>query len=179
MEYRICPEHGVAEGIEDCIIAYRWLLSTTPASSIIIAGDSAGGGTAALVMQRLHRRGLPQPACGILMSPWLDLSMDMPSRKNEEDVLFFDSQLFVEIAKLVVPKDRDPRDPGCSALYGDWSGMPPLYIIIGATERLADDSVVAAQKVREAGGRVELDVSDYGCHIFPTFCLVVPEALKP
>lgn len=57
-------------------------------------------------------------------------------------------------------------------------GMPPLYIIIGATERLADDSVVAAQKVREAGGRVELDVSDYGCHIFPTFCLVVPEAME-
>jgi len=178
VEYRLAPEHDVSEGIADCITAYRWLLQTTPASSIIIAGDSAGGGTATLVMQRLRRHGLPQPVCGILMSPWLDLSMDMPSRQTEEDVLFFQPALFTEIIRYVVPHDRDPRDTCYSALYGDWAGLPPLYIIIGATERLADDSVVAAQKVREAGGRVELDISDYGCHIFPTFCLVVPEAME-
>lgn len=122
VEYRLCPEHEVAKGIEDCITAYKWLLTSTPASSIIIAGDSAGAGTAALVLQRLRRRNLPHPACGILMSPWLDLSMDMPSRQTEEDVLFFERELFIEIIKHVVPEGCDPRDPAYSALYGEWAG---------------------------------------------------------
>lgn len=50
-----------------------------PPSSIIFAGDSAGGGLVLALLQLLRNAGTPRPAGAILISPWCDLTHSFPS----------------------------------------------------------------------------------------------------
>jgi len=60
-----------------------------PPSSIVIAGDSAGGGLALAVLQVIRDSGLPAPAGGVLISPWCDLTHSFPSihQNTSTDIL--------------------------------------------------------------------------------------------
>jgi acetyl esterase/lipase len=49
---------------------------------IVIAGDSAGGGISLALLQVIRDAGLPQPAGGVLISPWCDLTHSFPSVKD-------------------------------------------------------------------------------------------------
>src|ERR1700723_4245483 len=62
-EYRLAPEHHFPAAIDDVLAAWRWLRTDQrlPASSIAVAGDSAGGGfaVAPLLATREAGGGLP------------------------------------------------------------------------------------------------------------------------
>ncbi|GJJ08602.1 hypothetical protein Clacol_002821 [Clathrus columnatus] len=47
--------------------------------SIIIAGDSAGGGLCLALLQIIRDTGLPRPSGAVLISPWCDLTHSFPS----------------------------------------------------------------------------------------------------
>src|SRR5437667_119745 len=48
LDYRLAPEHPFPAALEDAVAAYRWLLAQGQApASLVIAGDSAGGGRGA------------------------------------------------------------------------------------------------------------------------------------
>jgi acetyl esterase/lipase len=61
---------------------------------------------------------------------------------------------------------QDPRQPYISPLFGDFSGLPPMLFQVGGLEMLLSDSVVAAQKAREAGCEVILSVYEEMFHVF-------------
>ena len=53
----------------------RWLLARGIAPArIVVAGDSAGGGLTVATLLALRDRGLPLPAGGVCISPWVDLT---------------------------------------------------------------------------------------------------------
>ncbi|KAI0184846.1 hypothetical protein EV127DRAFT_443131 [Xylaria flabelliformis] len=77
--YRLAPQFPFPCGLQDCLAAYLYLLQTQDPSTIILAGDSAGGGMVLSTLVTLRDRGLPLPAGAILISPWVDLSHSFPS----------------------------------------------------------------------------------------------------
>ncbi|KAI0459231.1 hypothetical protein F5B21DRAFT_343701 [Xylaria acuta] len=77
--YRLAPQFPFPCGLQDCLAAYLYLLQTQDSSTIILAGDSAGGGMVLSTLVTLRDRGLPLPAGAILISPWVDLSHSFPS----------------------------------------------------------------------------------------------------
>ncbi len=77
--YRLAPQFPFPCGLQDCLAAYLHLLSSQDPSTIILAGDSAGGGMATAVLLILRNQGLPLPAGAILISPWVDLTHSFPS----------------------------------------------------------------------------------------------------
>lgn len=50
-----------------------------PASKIVFAGDSAGGGLCLNVLTIIRDMGLPMPSGAVLISPWVDLTHSFPS----------------------------------------------------------------------------------------------------
>ena len=50
----------------------------------------------------------------------------------------------------VLPGPRSRTDPLISPLYGNWTGLPPLYFLAGSTEMLLDDSVRAHDRAQQA-----------------------------
>lgn len=77
--YRLSPQFPFPCGLQDCLAAYLFLLEHQDPSTIIVAGDSAGGGMVLSLLCLLRNQGLPLPAGGILISPWVDLTHSFPS----------------------------------------------------------------------------------------------------
>ena len=68
--YPLAPEHPFPAQLEAARSAYRWLLESTPPEQIIVAGDSAGGHLALMLLLTLND--LPKPAAAVAISPWTD-----------------------------------------------------------------------------------------------------------
>ncbi|KAK8097983.1 acetyl-hydrolase [Apiospora kogelbergensis] len=78
-KYRLSPQYPFPCGLHDCLAAYMYLLTVQDPSTIVFAGDSAGGGMVMSLLVTLRDRGLPLPAGAILISPWVDLTHSFPS----------------------------------------------------------------------------------------------------
>lgn len=78
-EYRLAPQFPFPCGLQDCLAAYLYLLERHHPKSIILAGDSAGGGLVVSLLCILRNQSIPLPAGGILISPWVDLTHSFPS----------------------------------------------------------------------------------------------------
>ena len=78
-KYRLAPQFPFPCGLHDCLAAYLYLLTIHDPSHIVVAGDSAGGGMVVALLCILRDHGVPLPAGGILISPWVDLTHSFPS----------------------------------------------------------------------------------------------------
>jgi acetyl esterase/lipase len=83
--YRLAPQFPFPCGLHDCLAAYMYLLTVQDPSTILLAGDSAGGGMIVSLMVTLRDQGLPLPAGAILISPWVDLTHSFPSVAGNSD----------------------------------------------------------------------------------------------
>lgn len=79
--YRLAPQFPFPCGLLDCLAAYLHLLRLQhdDAATIVLAGDSAGGGMVLALLVVLRDHGLPLPAGAVLISPWVDLAHSFPS----------------------------------------------------------------------------------------------------
>src|SRR6185369_16323703 len=74
IDYRLAPEHPHPAAVDDSVAAYRWMLSQgLKPARISVAGDSAGGGLTVATLVAVRDAGLPLPAAGACLSPWVDL----------------------------------------------------------------------------------------------------------
>ena len=77
--YRLAPQFPFPCGLHDCLAAYLYLLSLQEPETIVLAGDSAGGGMLVSLLVILRDQGIPMPAGAVLISPWVDLTHSFPS----------------------------------------------------------------------------------------------------
>lgn len=174
MEYRLSPEHPFPAAVDDTIAVYRTLLRhNLPASQMIFMGDSAGGGLALLTIQALLIQQIPIPCGVIVMSPWADLSTSSASYTRNKDI---DPMLHIDRARWaalqLLGPDRSPSflsDPQFSPVFGSFKGFPPMYITVGTTELIEDDSREVVRKGREAGVNVTFEEGLHLMHIYPIF----------
>jgi epsilon-lactone hydrolase len=176
-EYRLAPEYPFPAALDDSLGVYRSLVRDGhAAANILLAGDSAGGGLALATLLALRDAGDPLPAAACLLSPWLDLAGtgDSVTTRAARDP-WFDPADMPAAAAHYCSSDRF-RDPLVSPVYGDLAGLPPLYIQVGSDEILLSDSTRAAEKVRAAGGVVEIEIWPGMWHVFQAFVGEMPES---
>ncbi|SDQ27285.1 Acetyl esterase/lipase [Paraburkholderia fungorum] len=177
LEYRLAPEHRFPAALNDATAAYRRLLADGIApESIVIAGDSAGGGLALAALVALRDAGDPLPAGGLLFSPWTDLAATGASLSTNDSVDPMFCGAAIKRATEVYLGDASPADPYASPLYADLHGLPPLFLMAGSTEVLLDDSQRVADNARAAGVDCELEVWKKMPHVWPMFAPFIPEA---
>ena len=72
----------------------------------------------------------------------------------------------------------DPCDPLVSPVFADLRGFPPLLVQVGDAEIVLDDSVRVAERAREAGVDVTLEVWHEMFHCWHSFAPMLPEGQR-
>lgn len=178
LDYRLAPEHPFPAAIHDGLAAYRGLLdSGAEASSIVLAGDSACGGLAVTTTLAARDAGLPVPAGIVAFSPGLDQTRSGASMTTKEGVdPMFTAEGMRRTGELYLD-GQDPHQPLLApAVLADLTGFPPILLQVGTNELLLDDSVRLADRARDAGVDVILDIVADVPHVFPAFVGTLDEA---
>jgi len=177
-DYRLAPEHPFPAGMQDTLAAYRWLLDqgVLPAN-IIVVGESAGGGLCLASLLAIRDQGLPLPAAGVALSPWIDLTCtsDSYKRNARRDVSTLGSW---DVWSSYYIGSNDPCHPWISPIYGDLHGLPTILIEVGDDEIMLDDSVRFAEKARASGVDIHLHIWEGMVHCFPLLAPMFPEATE-
>lgn len=176
--YRLAPEYPFPACLDDAVKAYRWLLKRgyLP-EQIVIAGDSAGGGLTLSTLLAIRDQGLPAPAGGYMLSPLLDASDSSASRwKNaaSDTALPAAHQRGINPRPLVMG-DLAINDPKLSPLFGDYHGLPPLYVQVSDSEMLLDDSLRMARRAHTYQTDVKVDIWRKVPHVWQAFAFL-PES---
>jgi epsilon-lactone hydrolase len=169
VEYRLAPENKFPAAYNDALAAWRFLRSQGYAADrIALGGDSAGGGLAIALVNRLRDFGEDLPACAWLASPWTDLAMTGETlvTKDAVDPLIHKSYL-EELAVAYLPNGMDRRDPRISPLYSNLRGFPPVLVQVGSDETLLSDAVRFAAAAGAAAVSVTLEIWPHMIHAWP------------
>jgi epsilon-lactone hydrolase len=178
LDYRLAPEHPFPAAADDVLAAYRWLLESTSAQDIILAGDSAGAGLSLSLLVQIKQAGLPMPSAAILMSPYADLNTSGASLDANTATCAMFSGDSIRRAAATYLSGADALDPRASPLYADYSGFPPLLIYVSDNEVLRDDGLRVAEKAGAAGVVTQLQVWRGQPHVWPLFVPHLPEATR-
>ncbi|KAL6045877.1 Alpha/beta hydrolase [Balamuthia mandrillaris] len=187
IDYRLAPENPFPAALEDSVAVYKWLLSEEgmgmSPTSILIGGDSAGGGLSLATICYLLDHGLPLPLAAICISPWVDLTCSTESwqRHARFDYLppispnFNCAHMYIHgFSSSSSSSSSLLRHPYVSPLHAEphhHRSFPPLLIQVGELEMLHDEGVALAAKAPQAA---RLRVYPSMVHVFQGFGSLTP-----
>lgn len=188
IDYRLAPEHPAPTAIRDCLEAYSWLakhayILGAASSRIVLAGDSSGGGLAAVVAQQVSKavnmpasdkqkyismlddfttdifqqlQNLPCPLAQLLLYPVTDIGTDYPSWKLYGQGLLLDyNDIKVFHAAYLQHCSLAQPHALISPMYGDNTQVCASYIVAAELDILRDEALVYAQQLSDYGITVQ------------------------
>jgi acetyl esterase/lipase len=162
-DYRLAPAHPFPAALEDVLAAYADLLAAG-APEVVLFGESAGGTLVLSALLALKTAGRGRPRA-VAVSPVTDLTLSSPSLTTNDGLDLINRAVLEQVCTQYLAGARADEAPQ-SPLHGDLAGLPPLLLVAGATEVLADDARRFAAAATDAGSDVRLDVYEGMPHVF-------------
>ena len=175
--YRLAPEFPFPAAPEDVLTAWHVLIADgTAPQDIVIGGDSAGGALAFGLLSDLCAKGAALPGAVFGFSPLTDMTHSGQSfRDNAERDVVLPAGRASSMGQVFLG-GQSPKDPRISPIFGVFKGAPPVWITVGDTEILRDDSRRLEQVCERDGVDVTLVERHDLPHVWPIFHNILPEA---
>lgn len=176
-EFRLAPEYPFPAAVEDTVRAYQWMIDQgEPASHMLVAGDSSGGGLAMSLLMTLRAEQRTMPGGAALMCPAVDLTvsalLEPPSSTSRPAFDIDEARRLVNLYLDGHPVD----DPLVAPLNTDLTGLPPLLIQACTGDPFLVDARRLTDHARKHGVAVEFELYPADTHAFQVFWSFLPEA---
>ncbi|MBR0350854.1 MAG: alpha/beta hydrolase [Clostridia bacterium] len=144
---------------------YKKVITEYGAENVIVIGDSAGGGMALGLIEKISINDIKQPAKTILISPWLDISMSNPKIDKVDDRKLNKNALF--IAGMAYSRGMDAEEEYLvSPVKGKVNNLKNVTIFIGNKDMLSPDCYSLQEKARQVGVDIEIKEYENADHIW-------------
>lgn len=182
VQYRLAPATRFPGPLEDAYSGLRWVhknaaeLGGDP-SRIVVMGESAGGGLAAMLTFAARDRAEVKVAFQALIYPMLDdrtgSSRTVPPHIGQ--IIWTSKSNRNGWRALLGRKPGAERQPAGSvpARVGDLKGLPPTFIGVGAIDLFVEEDIDFARRLIASGVPTELLVVPGAFHGFQ---LIAPQA---
>lgn len=170
VDYRLSPGNPFPAPLQDCYAAWRFMLSNASAleidrERIAVIGQSAGGGLAACLVQRIAEAGDLQPIAQALIYPMLDDRTAANLRLDAIKHRFWNNKNNRAgwHAYLGQPPGQ-PNTPrfAVAARQTNLSGLPAAWIGVGGLDLFYEEDRDYAARLKAAGVSCEL-FEEPGC----------------
>lgn len=177
VDYRLAPENPYPAAIDDVFAGWQWLLAHAGqlgvnTGRLAIGGESAGGGLAACLVQRVHDTGGVQPIAQWLFAPMLDDRTAADTGRDAVNHYVWNNRAnrFGWTAYLQQPPSSATVPAyAVAARRSDLTGLPPTWIYTTEIELFHDEVLAYASRLRQAGAAVELQTVPAAPHAFELF----------
>jgi acetyl esterase/lipase len=184
VDYRLAPETPFPGSLEDNYAALKWLHRSADslgvdASRIVVMGESAGGGHAAMLAIAARDRGEAPIAFQLLIYPMLDdrtgSSRRVPPYVGAyvwlpaENRFAWSCLLGMPAGSGMVPIGAVP------ARVENLVGLPPTFVGVGSIDLFVDEDIHYARRLITSGVPTELCVVSGAYHGFD---VIAPEAAR-
>lgn len=161
VDYRLAPENPFPAGLNDIYNVLEWTYKNSQSingdkNHIAVAGDSAGGNLSAAVSLITRDKNGPHITCIVLIYPSTDISkLNTKSWSyfgNKFNVSTEDMQKYIS---LYVPQKEHRKLPYASPLLAEnLKNLPAALVITAEIDPLRDEGEAYAEKLKEAGNKV-------------------------
>lgn len=175
--YRLSPEHPFPAAHDDCLAVWRWMSGEAGAlgfdpTRIVVGGQSAGGGIAAGLVQRLHDEPGPGALAQWLFCPMLD---DRTASLRELDAL--GHRVWPNPLNAIGWRAYLGKEPGSDevpayavpARRADLSGLPPAWIGVGDIDLFYQEDRLYGERLAAAGTTVSFKTVPGAPHGFESW----------
>jgi len=161
VDYRLAPEHKFPAAVDDAWAATRWVVAhagelAVDASRLAVGGDSAGGNLAAVVALLARGKGAPAIAVQVLIYPVTDLVGETRSYRDFAEGYLLTREGMRWFIAHYLTAEAEAADWRASPLRAQsLAGLPPALIVTAGFDPLRDEGEAYAERLRDAGVRVD------------------------
>ena len=156
-DYPLAPKANYKDVFDFAEPLYKETINNIDTNKLIVMGDSAGGGLALGLMEKISSEDVKIPNKVMLISPWLDTRL---TNTDIDEVQKRDKQLNKETLKLAgIAYSLSDDNYLVNPIDGDLSKLKNITIFTGKDDILNPDVYVLKNKALEQG--IEIEVKDY------------------
>lgn len=177
IDYRLAPEHAFPAAVDDVLAAFDWLAGAgadevgADPQRLAVAGDSAGGGLAAVLAQ-LRRTKL---RFQLLIYPLLQLAERRKSKLKAIEGHIFSAVALDQIVRYYLGEEDQVIDRRASPLLeDDLTGLPPAYIAAAELDPLRDEGQAYRDRLIASGVAVEYKLGKTLPHGYFNLTAILP-----
>lgn len=165
-DYPLTPKYNYKDVYHMVEPLYKEIIEKIGNDNVILMGDSAGGGLALGLYEKMAEEAVALPIKTILISPWLDVRLENENIKEIEKRDTILNKEALRLAGIAYSGNDGINSYLVNPIEGDVSTLKNIKIFIGTEDILNPDCHLLKEKAEAVNGDVEIKEYTGAKHIW-------------